>query len=73
MALMSHWSITNNDWDRINVTMQRIKSSLEQISSLHNQIHDIINPKYLKKEMKKNLKFAREWHKDESIKTPNIV
>ena len=53
--------------------MQRIKSSLEQISSLHNQIHDIINPKYLKKEMKKNLKFARELHKDESIKTPNIV
>ena len=30
------------------------KSSLEQSSSLHNQIHDIINPKYLKKEREKN-------------------
>ena len=36
-------------------------------------MHDIINPKYLKKERKKNLKFSQEWHKDESIKTPNIV
>ena len=36
-------------------------------------MHDIINPKYLKKEREKNLKFPQEWHKDESIKTPNIV
>ena len=49
------------------------KSSLEQSSSLHNQMHDIINPKYLKKEREKNLKFPQEWHKDESIKTSNIV
>ena len=55
------------------MSLHRKKSSLEQISSLHNQIHDIINPKYLKKERKKNLKFSQEWHKDESIKTPNIV
>ena len=32
-----------------------------------NQINDIINPKYLKKEREKNLKFPQEWHKDESI------
>ena len=38
------------------------KSSLEQSSSLHNQMHDIINPKYLKKEREKNLK----WVKDET-------
>ena len=37
------------------------KSSLEQSSSLHNQMHDIINPKYLKKEREKNLKFPQEW------------
>ena len=42
------------------------KSSLEQSSSLHNQIHDIINPKYLKKEKEKHLKFAQEWFKDET-------
>ena len=42
------------------------KSSLEQSSSLHNQIHDIINSKYLKKEKEKNLKFAEEWFKDET-------
>ena len=34
--------------------------------SLHNQIHDIINPKYLKKEREKNLKFPQEWLKDET-------
>ena len=29
---------------------------------LNNQkIHDIINPKYLKKEREKNLKFPQEW------------
>ena len=30
-------------------------SSLEQNLSFHNQIHDIINPKHLKKERVKNL------------------
>ena len=28
---------------------------------LINQINDIINPKYLKKEREKNLKFPQEW------------
>ena len=46
------------------MSLHRKKSSLEQISSLHNQIHDIINPKYLKKEREKNLKFPQEWLKD---------
>ena len=45
---------------------QKKKSSLEQNSSLHNQIHDIINPKYLKKEREKNTKFPQEWLKDET-------
>ena len=31
-----------------------------------NQINDIINPKYLKKEREKNLKFPQEWVKDET-------
>ena len=31
-----------------------------------NQINDIINPKYLKKESEKNLKFPQEWLKDEA-------
>ena len=31
-----------------------------------NQINDIINPKYLKKEREKNLKFPQEWLKDET-------
>ena len=48
MAPIFHWSVTNNDWDRIGI------SSLEkQNSSLNNQIHaDIMNPKakYLKEE-----------------------
>ena len=35
---------------------------------MHNQIHDN-NPKYLKKERVKNLKFPQERHRDESIKT----
>ena len=48
------------------MSLHKKKSSLEQISSLHNQIHDIINPKYLKKEMEKNLKFPQEWIKDET-------
>ena len=42
MAPISRQSITNNDWNRINVIKPK-KSSLEQSSSLHNQIHDIIN------------------------------
>ena len=41
------------------------KKSIEQNSSLHNQIHDneihdIINPKYLIKESEKNLKIPKE-------------
>ena len=41
------------------------KKSIEQNSSLHNQIqdneiHDIINPKYLIKEREKNLKIPKE-------------
>ena len=44
-------------------------SSLEQGSSIHNQIHDIINLKYLKKEGEKNLKFPQEWFKDETNET----
>ena len=68
MAPISRQSITNNDWNRINVIKPK-KSSLEQSSSLRNQIHDIINLKYLKNEREKNLKFPQEWLKDESIKT----
>ena len=56
-------------WDRINVTTQK-KSSLEQSSSLHNQISNIINPKYLKKERGKNLKFTQELLKDETRHSP---
>ena len=48
------------------MSLHRKKSSLEQSSSLHNQIHDIINPKYLKKEREKNLKFPQEWLKYET-------
>ena len=33
-------------------------------------MHDIINPKYLKKEREKNLKFPQKWIKD---KTRHIV
>ena len=40
--------------------MQQKKSSLEQNSSLHNQIRGIINPKHLKKKREKNLKFCQE-------------
>ena len=70
MAPICHQSITNMaGWDRITVTNQK-KSSLEQSSSLHNQIHDIINPKYLKKKREKNLKFTREWLKDETRHSP---
>ena len=44
------------------------KSSLEQTSSLHNQIHDI-NSKYLKKKMQKNPKFPQEQLINGSIET----
>ena len=52
-------------WLRYDKCHYTKKSSLEQSSSLHDQIHDIINPKYLKKEREKNLKFPQEWLKDE--------
>ena len=42
------------------MSLYKQNSSLEQNSSLHNQKHDIINPKYLKKEKEKNLKFPQE-------------
>ena len=49
-----------NDWDRINVNIQK-NSSLEQNSFLHNQIHDNnIHPKYFKKEREKSLKLPQE-------------
>ena len=41
------------------MSLHRKKSSLEQSSSSHNEIHDIINPKYLKKETDNNLKFPQ--------------
>ena len=69
MAPLSHWNITNNEWDRMAKCHYTKKSSSDQKSSLQNKIHDIINPKYLKKERGKNLKFPQEWHKVESIKT----
>ena len=50
------------------MSLHRKKSSLEQSSSLHNQIHDIINLKYLKKEREKNLNL-QEWLKDETRHT----
>ena len=69
MAPISHQIIYYRyDRNRINVTTQK-KSSLEQSSSLHNQIHDIINLKYLKKERERNLKFPQEWFKDETNET----
>ena len=48
------------------MSLHKKKSSLEQSSSLHNQIHDIINLKYLKKERERNLKLYQEWFKDET-------
>ena len=47
------------------MSLHRKKLYLEQSSSLHNHIHDIINPKYLKKEREKNLNLPQEWLKDE--------
>ena len=61
---ISHQSITNMAGIG-QMSLHRKKSSLEQSSSLHNQTHDIINPKYLKKEREKNLNFPQEWLKDE--------
>ena len=61
MAPLSHWNITNNEWDRMAKCHYTKKSSSDQKSSLQNKIHDIINPKYLKKEREKNLKFPQEW------------
>ena len=48
------------------MSLYKKSSYLEQNSYLHSQIYDF-NPKYLKKEREKNLKFPQEWHKDESI------
>ena len=60
MAPLSHWSVTNNDWDRIGISFLE-----EQNSSLHNQIHaDIMNPKakYLKeKEFKIYSRMTLRW------------
>ena len=67
MASISHQIVTNmTGQDKCHYTK---KSSLEQSLSLHNQIHDMINLKYLKKEREKNLKFPQEWFKDESVET----
>ena len=64
MAPTSHQSFT--DMAGIGqMSLHKKKTSLEQSSSLHKQIRDIINPKYLKKEREKNLKFPQEWRKDE--------
>ena len=38
-----------------------------------NQINDIINPKYLKKEREKNLKFPQEWLKDEKRRIVQLI
>ena len=68
MAPISHEIIYYKyGWDRINVTTQK-KSSLEQSSSLHNQINDIINPKYLKnvEEFKISLRMAKRWKETHS-------
>ena len=46
------------------------KNPLEQGLSLHNQIHYIINPKYLEKEREQNLKFPQEQLKDETRHSP---
>ena len=48
------------------MSLHRNKSSLEHGSSLHNQTHDIISPKYLKKKREKNLNLPQEWLKDET-------
>ena len=50
--------------DKCHYTHQ--KSSLEQSSPIQDQIHDIINPKCLKKEREKNLKVFQEQLTDET-------
>ena len=61
MFPISHWSITNNDWDRIG-----IGSLEEQNSSLHNQI----NVNYESKgKMPQNQKGKRAEFKISSRKT----
>ena len=47
------------------MSLHRQESSLEQSSSLYNQIRNIINPKYLKKDREKNLNLPQEWRKNE--------
>ena len=42
------------------MSLHKEESSLEQGLSLHNQIQDSINPKYLRNEREKNLKFPQE-------------
>ena len=42
------------------MSLHEEEPSLEQGLSLHNQIQDSINPKYLKNEREKNLKFPQE-------------
>ena len=55
------------------MSLHRKKSSLEQSLSLHNQIHDIINPKNLKKEREKNLNLPQEWLKDETRHVVQLI
>ena len=71
MAPISHQSITNMAGIG-QMLLHKKKSSLEQSSSLHNQIHDIINLKYLKKEREKNLNL-QEWLKDETRHTVQLI
>ena len=52
------------------MSLHKEESSLEQGLSLHNQIQDSINPKYLRNEREKNLKFPQEWLKDETRQSP---
>ena len=54
------------------MSLHRKKSFLEQGSSLHNQIHDIINLKYLKKEREKNLNL-QDWLKDDTRHTVQLI
>ena len=72
MAPISHQSITNMVGIG-QMLLHKKKSSLEQSSSLHNQIHDTINPKYLKKEREKKLKLPQEWLKDETRHIDQLI
>ena len=51
--------------DKYHYTHTHTKSHLQNKIHLY-IIHDIINPKYLKKEREKNTKFPQEWLKDET-------